>query len=649
MWNSGLRLLLYSAVFTAFALLLSSIEPFGLDEVVEDRSRDVAYRSFAAAYDGFSTDATQFTRPLDTWEDKPRPPGASGPAREKILKVFVDEEVIFQMREGDVLEYWSEFRPSLFAHADIANNIARLYEGFSGRNGEATLKAPPAVFFDFLFVERGVEGTETAEAFDFFVSMLADITRAEVWGSDPGCVDPIDRLVCIRHAGGIPLIYARPVEVVGASAPELLDDVVILAPVRYSGLGDGYPLQFDVDGRPEATPAALLYLAWCMANTGSCSTLEPPPGVTGRARLDAMAETFRSEMTSPMSVVWGSGVPDDFTRGSLQMANMRPGAVLTGALGDEYYYAEDVPVERRSPELTSTCRLDGGIASIWKLFIRQIFGASASSGSLIQRCPYHMEVPYSAVGLNAVDQTLAERLFDGRVIVVGGQFKNAPDWEDNIVHGRTFGMRKHAMATDNLITFHDGYLKAPVSIAGTGLDGQDLFDAATLFVIVLVGGIGQLWVNKRLIAQATASAREEKPSHWIVYVAMLVAALVLTILSIIVAVWVLRIEPPNWIGHIVLAVTFYIYLLRDEFFDDVGRLVRRSRRIGGSTLVGLRWWMRYFNLETLGFERRTRPEDLADAKARVVAKLYAAPAEAKQPTLSASVAGAADHSSSDLP
>ncbi len=649
MWNSGLRLLLYSAVFAAFALLLSVIEPFGVDEAVENRSRDVAYRTFAAAYDGFSTDPTQFTRPIDTWEDKPRPPGASGPAREQILKVFVDEEVIFQMRERDILEYWSEFRPSLFAHADIANNIARFYEGFSGRNGEATLKAPPAVFFDFLFVERGVEKTETAEAFDFFLEMLADITKAEVWGNDPGCIDPIDRLVCIRDAGGIPLIYARPVEVVGASAPQLLDDVVILAPVRYSGVGDGYPLQFEVNGRPEATPAALLYLAWCMANAGSCPSLEPPPGVGGRARLDTMAETFRSEMRSPMSVVWGSGVPDDFTRGSLQLANMRPGAVQTGALSDEYIYARDIPAERRSPELTSTCRLDGGISSIWKLFVRQIFGASASSGTLLQPCPYHMEIPYSAVGLNTIDQTLAERLFDGRVIVVGGQFKNAPDWDDNVVHGRTFGMSKHAMAADNLMTFHDGYLKAPVTVAGTGLDGQDLYDTATLFMIVLVGGLGQLWVNKRLISQARASARAKKPSHWIVYITMLVAALLLTIISAIIAVWVFRIEPPNWIGHIVLAVTFYIYLLRDEFFDDIGRLVRRSRRIGGSALIGLRWWMRYFNLETLGFERRTRPADLADAKARVVAKLYAAPAEAKQPSLSASVTGTTDRRPSDFP
>lgn len=67
--TGSFRLIWFVFFYTFGGLFLASVEPFGLDSLVGNKSQEVAYRIFAPIYGGGSTDTSQF-------EEK-RPPSES--------------------------------------------------------------------------------------------------------------------------------------------------------------------------------------------------------------------------------------------------------------------------------------------------------------------------------------------------------------------------------------------------------------------------------------------------------------------------------------------------------------------------------------------------------------------------------------------
>ena len=388
-----------------------------------------------------------------------------------------------------------------------------------------------------------------------------------------------------------------------------------------------------------------MYLAWCIDNEGYCSWLEPQSDVSDREVAMAMQlQKFFDDSPRDISLLWGSRVPEYFAdlesyvygiTPSLAKLDLFKGTTRT-VREIKAAYAVDHPESQNAGDLT-VCVKD---AKWYSLLARLMFNnvPSDENNSLLsvrQPCPYHIEVPFFTIGTGDVSEAMANALFDGRVIIVGSRFRNTSDSVNSVVHGLLPGMHVHAMALDNLITSHSGYLQSPyqdtvLELFGLGrIDENDLHETFTMFIVALIAIIGQFTLNRRLIERAnsiqTGVRLKSRPSHWLLYLMTMATIVLVVVLAVWIQVSLIKAAPMNWIGMIALAWSFFFFLLRDEIGDDLSKLFRNTpqlKRVGRPALERIGKIMRYLDMETIGFERSESVSTARSEKDRVVAIVY---------------------------
>ena len=699
LWHPVARGILFSIVFSGLALLVSAIEPFGIDSAMDQHSRNILYRAFASTYgaahtvdDGFLLQAPDKTTPgreLDLWH-LPQPVPATAPGKPPPAKVGQDQIVTIYLSEvvlnamGRVFEdfidtetdpsglngAWQTWRPTYRDHAFLIHELVTLQQGRTNRDGES-IRPPPAIFFDFIFLENGGTSQERKNYADF-ISEISEATRYEDWKSLPAtrCGTALLKVACIKEAGGIPLVFARSVEIeplVDGEEPSPaqldLDRVSILAPVRFLVEEGMYPTfttalsraerqqyfrKHASQAEPRPTPAVVLYLSWCIDNPGQCRDIDRDENESDRAfkmavRLQAILKHGRDDRNDGdnIALVWGSSVPryfadvETFVTGKTPILAPLP---LLGRSLDELAPVDPVGKVAQDSQGVSNlvCYIDPNpVVLLGRLMFNRSAGTELQSyKSLVQTCPYHLEVPFYTIGEGSVSDAMARAVFDGRVMIVGARFRNSADWAPSPAHGLLPGMHQHAMALDNLITDHQNYLKGPdgEQVLGLGLgriDMADLYETFVTFLVVLAGVLGQFTMNRSLIdkarAQETNTTARRRPSHWLFYLMTFGTILIIVCGALYFQVFVLRMAPLNWIGLLILSWSFFIFIMRDEIGDDIARLLRRTpviRQPGSAFLDFMARTSRYLDMETIGFERTETPLTAQAEKDRIVGVLY---------------------------
>lgn len=691
MLNAFVRIVLFSAFFSLTFLYASSNDPFGIDDAIDQQSRNIIYRAFASTYGEGFTDADQFDPEHEIWtrptREKTFAEDGSNPknntdnekvvSQDQIVTVYLSDVVLKALRDKNKVEeidesagqdafsqIWQSWRPSYLDHAELIYSLATLWQ-LADTGDESTARPPPAIFFDFIFLEVGATAAER-DQFNYFIDEIATITRQAEWednldprGRELGCDNPYLKLACIKAAGGIPLIFARgenPVSIDPSGQTEpaqtRLQEVAIIAPVRFVSNPGDYPVATTsmTDGERAAfraanpgekapkypSPAALLYLAWCMDEKDRCTWLEPEIPRESKfyevERLRAMALAFANRKFDPISLRWGVAVPKYFADVERTMTGYTPGLVRSGAFGDKL-------IHEPSGGTDLVCRMEKGrgISGLFtglSMVVRQalVNGRDSVVDALVQPCPYHLEVPYAAVASNAMTADVVNAIFDGRVIIVGARFKNSGDIIRSTVHAQLPGLHGHAMATDNLINKHNRYLKSPQKhwfLFGSA-DQLDFLETFVMFIVLLIVALGQWWLNKRMISEEArlteAPLKGDRPSHWVTYFLVILAIIVFVFMFAILQIKYLRMAPLNWISISATAVGVFIFLLRDEIGDDVSRFLRRTplvRNFGNPMLDYLALFRSYMDLETIGFEKQSATlDDARKEKDRIVSRLY---------------------------
>jgi hypothetical protein len=231
-WSPVARGLLFSVIFSLSALVFSAIEPFGIDDAMDRHSREVLYRAFASHYGAGKTDPETFAvnQPsveagnanLDIWKPMPTRADVDIPAQDRIVTVYLSEVVLKALGNANRLDdagqestgSWQAWRPTYNDHALLIFELATLYERFADANEPFDVRPPPAIFFDFIFLDKGSTRDEI-DQFNTFIETIRLVTREDTWrrSSNNDCKSSFQKLACIKEVGGIPLIFARGVDV----------------------------------------------------------------------------------------------------------------------------------------------------------------------------------------------------------------------------------------------------------------------------------------------------------------------------------------------------------------------------------------------------------------------------------------------------
>ena len=122
--------------------------------------------------------------------------------------------------------------------------------------------------------------------------------------------------------------------------------------------------------------------------------------------------------------------------------------------------------------------------NLLKRWYLAFFDTSAVKGP----CPYTAEFPVDAVLLQPDDKDVV-KMATNRVIFYGGALQAAQDRTYTPVNDLLPGVFVHAMATDNLITFHGQPYQNAISLGGNPVNGNMVQIAATFPVILILSWI----------------------------------------------------------------------------------------------------------------------------------------------------------------
>lgn len=517
-----LKALVISFLLAASAWGVSKLNLFGLQSASDRLADGVFQRITAASY------------------------GAARKGQEQVSVVYLDETSIENLKGYG----WGRFPPSFEQQWTMLDDVLN-----------AAGAPPAAVFVDFVYMGQGGPG----EGFEAFRDGIAAATKADAWKSRDACTaDPLMKLACIRAAGGVPMIFAKPSPAdlpLFTDVQKALDAVSVLAPALVRE--DAYPTLTVYENMDAATraargvhgfdisPALAMYVAGCLRTADGCGQ----PAIlalrdAGRQALAggpaATPEQIGKTFASPIDVVWGS----------------RP---------DPAYVSMTKAVSGAAP----ACR---GQASGWRgRMAEQLAGMRAPAEGKLQECPYTLNLGYDRLvaghGLQIAD---VQRLLKDRLVMVGGHFRASNDWVDSPVHGQLPGVHFHAMALDNLMEAGADYRRNGGE--GAGFLDSDLLQASLVFALALCGVLGVMTRNSLLDLAAEREAEPRLRSH--VY-APLYLLLFLTSLGVIAsATWlgvtVAHRSPINWIGIAAVALGFLFYATRETLPADVCGSLERA-------------------------------------------------------------------------
>lgn len=373
-----------------------------------------------------------------------------------------------------------------------ANNLINLITQMAvePRSADATrpvLAKPRAIFFDFApssqaipsgWTPRATAGpvpcgnsTDTdAQLAACLLDKVAAVTRYADWPADRQCQNnPLEKLRCIKAAGGVPIMFGHigPVaDVTPGSLAHWLDQLGLL--VNIADLNENGQLAL-VDATAEQamnrrwsiTPPAALYLADCVAR---------------------MAEHCRP--LAGMLAGRSATLPALFDAPILPVAGLRPHTSRARLLED----IEGGTEAQRC--ITADAVHAAPLKFLAPAVLPDLFAADERP-----LCPYNDRLRVQTLSLAAgtIRHQIHQNLLAERLVLVGDDRRASTDRHDLPPFKRLAGVHLLAMATDNLLE-HPQEPPRPLNrLAETGLTGL------SVFVISLV-----VWNLKLLFAEPPA-------------------------------------------------------------------------------------------------------------------------------------------------
>lgn len=233
----------------------------------------------------------------------------------------------------------------------------------------------------------------------------------------------------------IPLLLANTGDVRGvdgqANALASLDLMTRRALVKWSDVGDRYPLAVETSQGLIETPALGLYREFCRDR--HCAGLP--------------ADAADAQQRPPIALRWGR--------------TLSPLQPLATSVAD--------------------CSVAGNAwyAQLWQA----IFWKFGDGGQAT--CAYTLTLKASALEANSPeDRALLRQMLSDKLVLVGAQITSAGDLVQTPVHGLLPGVYLHAMALDNLVTYQDKYQRDPDNYSWLAISWLDLLQLGLLIVIV---------------------------------------------------------------------------------------------------------------------------------------------------------------------
>ncbi|HTQ13385.1 MAG TPA: CHASE2 domain-containing protein [Rhizomicrobium sp.] len=197
--------------------------------------------------------------------------------------------------------------------------------------------------------------------------------------------------------------------------------------------------------------------------------------------------------------------------------------------------------------------------------LKRIYLAFFDTSSVQNLCPYTGEIPVQSLLSGDVDDPDVVKLVRDRVVFYGGSLEGAQDKSYSPVNGLIPSVFVHAMAMDNLITYHGRPQQNVMTVAGTVLSNNPAQIAAIIPVILVL-----TWLHmQRLRRRRRMAAREgharsatfeyfldktiEKVWHWLAFGLALGVGLLLTLAS--------GLSVANWVEVVFVSVELAAMLL----------------------------------------------------------------------------------------
>jgi len=176
--------------------------------------------------------------------------------------------------------------------------------------------------------------------------------------------------------------------------------------------------------------------------------------------------------------------------------------------------------------------------------IRRIYLAFFDTNAVKSPCPYNAVIPVE--GLMAGADADIPKLIENRVVFYGGNLQGAQDKFFTPVNDLLPGVFVHAMAMDNLITFHGRPQQDAISLFGQVQDGNLVQIVAVVPVLLILCWIHWLGLKRQRERRERSATLEyvlektvEKLWHYIAFALALGMGLILTLAAgLSVANWV---------------------------------------------------------------------------------------------------------------
>lgn len=197
-----------------------------------------------------------------------------------------------------------------------------------------------------------------------------------------------------------------------------------------------------------------------------------------------------------------------------------------------------------------------------------------------------------AVDLSRMSEAALRDAFENQVVLVGGQFSDAPDTSVSPVHGQIPGVFVHATAIENLITFGNGYWRADRRVEGAPIGMKHLIEFLALLGASLVYRRASLFERSQLAAarqlDAADPAEIDIARRRILSAGGLLAVQLFVLVGIALAMpLALSMPPTNFYGLCTLTVplmaTTFLFSLSNWF------LVSTEKGLLGRIVAGFTW------------------------------------------------------------
>ncbi len=169
-----------------------------------------------------------------------------------------------------------------------------------------------------------------------------------------------------------------------------------------------------------------------------------------------------------------------------------------------------------------------------------------------QPCAYSTTVPptYLSATLSE-EKALLSTILKDKFVMLGALIQGARDEVYSPVHGKIAGVYLHAMALDNLISYHDQYFR-PAPTIWRNIDLADITDCI-LFLLVFV------W-REKIFTNPKNMLSDNSQKRFVFYSAIALLTLLFTV--VVLFSYIFNFQPINWVAQLTLILSIVAVKIR---------------------------------------------------------------------------------------